>query len=662
MGQKKLKIKLTVLLVIVSLIFATLIGRLAYVQLMQTSQYKLQSEQNRIRMISIPPRRGDILDRNQQVLATSYPSYSITVANLGINMDDVYERLIELLAEFDIELTVEEIKEEIRSKGYRRFESVPILNDVSFELVTLIKERQQELPGVDIKVNPRRVYPNDNLASHILGAVTQINQQQLEQYRQFDYRGGDPFGQAGLERIFEHIKYNDDEIGLRGQKGVRQVEVNASNRPIRELLTIPSVQGNNLVLTLDADLQRALEESLKEIIAMRAETENPKANAGAGVVLDVRTGEILAMASYPDINPNNYSREYPEHLQSDVQPLLNRAFQGAYAPGSTFKMITGIAALEAGINPNETVYCGGGYPGGIRCWSNHGSVDYYKAVAVSCNTYFQTMAVRVGPDKIYQVAKELGLGERTGIILPGEQAGLAPNTTWKRELNTVLINNRYERLYQELDDEYDALIAQAEDQEERDRLTREKSRRRQQLEAQYRIDFNFHTNWQPFDTYNMSIGQGSNNYTILQLANYAATIANGGTVWTPYLVDRIVSPRGEILKEYEPEALRQSNLSPEALEHTRRGMLAVAEPGGTAYWRFAHFPREIRVAGKTGTAQTGLARDSRDDYNGVFVGFAPYDEPEIAFAAIVEYGGGGGASAGRVAQAVFEEYFGLNEE
>ncbi|MGF7186164.1 penicillin-binding protein 2 [Desulfitispora alkaliphila] len=671
MNQKQIKTRLIALLTIVTLIFVVLIGRLAHVQLIQVDQYRLQSEQNRIRMISVPPRRGDVLATNGTVLATSYPSYSITVANLGTNMDDVYERLIDLLSDYGIELTVEQIKEEISSRGYRRFEPVPLLQDVPFELVTLIKERQQELPGVDIQVDPRRVYPNGSLAGHMLGYVMQINQNQLSQYREHDYRGGDPFGQTGLERVFEFMEINGQEVGLRGQKGVRQVEVNASNRPIRELLTIPSVPGNNLVLTIDSDLQEVLETALVETIELRAEVDNPKANAGAGVVIDVNTGAILAMASYPDMDPNDYdfinglSSERREYYNSDSSPLLNRVFQATYAPGSTFKMVPGIASLEQGTLATATNYCGGRYPApaGIRCLRAHGNIDYYRAMAVSCNTYFQDAGVKAGPEEMYRVATELGLGARTGIILPGEQAGLAPNPDWKEELNQILIDRRYENLFEQLEEEYKQLISEAEDQEEVERLIREQERRKRQLESEYRIDYNFHTTWHPFDTFNTSIGQGSNNYTILQLANYAATIANDGTVWVPRLVDKIVTPRGEIVKQFEPEVLNQADISSEALAETREAMRRVTQPGGTAYSRFAHFPSDVTVAAKTGTAQTGLARDDKNrDYHGMFVGFAPYDNPEIAFAGIIEYGGGGGTSAGLVAQAVFEQYFGLNED
>lgn len=669
MGKKQLQKRLTIFLVIISLIFSTLFVRLAYIQLVQTQQYKLQSEQNRIRMISIPPRRGDIITSDGHVLATSYAAYSVVVANLGHNMDYVYEHLIKLLAEVDIELTVEDIKEAIQAQGFRRYEAVPILRDVPFEVVNLIKERQEELPGIDIEVEPRRVYPNDHLAGHILGYVMEIRANQLEQFRQYDYRMGDPFGQAGIERVYEYLEENGQEIGLRGQKGVRQVEVNVANRPIRELLTIPAVPGNNLKLTIDYKVQRAMEEALETVINERAEKENPKANAGAAVAINPQTGAILGMASYPTMNPNDYDfingldpeqRDY--YADDKLKPGFNRTIQGAYPPGSAFKVVTGLAAVDQGINPKETVYCGGGYPNGIRCLRSHGPIDYFRALAVSCNTYFQSVAVKTGPDRLAEVAREFGLGKRTGIILPGEQAGLVPSPSWKNELNTVIINNRFERKYEELDKEYQELIANA-TVEEKSKLEREKDRKKRTLEAQYRIEFNFHTKWQDFDTYNTSIGQGSNNYTVLQLANLAATIGNGGYLYQPYLVDSIMDQNDRVVKKYEPTLIQKANVSKEAIEATKEGMLRVGQPGGTVYSRFYHFPSHIQISGKTGTAQTGLpADDSKKDYHGVFIGFAPYENPEIAWAVIVEYGGGGGASAGKVAQQFLEEFFGLNEE
>lgn len=671
MGHKRLKFKLLVLLTIISLIFAGLISRLAYVQLVQTQQYKLQSEQNRIRIISIPPRRGDIITNDGQVLATSYASYSIVTANLGRNMDHVYQHLVNILADNDVELSVEEIHEAIAAQGFRRHEPVRILENVSFELVTLIKERQEELPGIDIEVVPRRVYPNETMAGHILGYVTQINQNQLEQFRQYDYRMGDPFGQTGLERIYEFVEENDKEIGLRGQKGVRQVEVNVANRPIRELLTIPAVPGNNLVLTIDYNLQKAMEEALVTVIQERAENENPKANGGAAVAIDPRTGAILAMASYPEMNPNDFiagfsqeSETFAYYEDTLLKARSNRTIQEVYAPGSTFKMVTGMAALENGISPTATVFCGGGYPGGIKCWESHGSVDYYRAVQVSCNTYFQNVAVKVGPEEIARVAKEFGLGQPTGInLVPREVTGSVPDPDWKRELNSAIINRRYEARYENLDKEYEELLAEATTEQERSQLLRDKDRRRNALEAQYRIDYNFHTRWQPFDTYNTSIGQGSNDYTILQLANYAAAIGNGGYLYEPYLVDSIVDANGFPVKQYEPNLIREVNVSKETIEHTKEGMLKVTQPGGTAWRRFVHFPKHIQVAGKTGTAQASRpGANSAVDYDGFFVGFAPYDEPEIAIAVVVEFGGGGGASAGMVTQLVLEEYFGLNQD
>jgi penicillin-binding protein 2 len=397
--------------------------------------------------------------------------------------------------------------------------------------------------------------------------------------------------------------------------------------------------------------------------------ENPKANGGAAVAIDPRTGAILAIASYPKMDPNDFikgfsqdSEIYEYYEDKLLKARSNRAFHEVYAPGSTFKMITGMAALENGISPQTTVFCGGGYPGGIKCGEAHGSVDYYRAVQVSCNTYFQSVAVRTGADKIAEVALDFGLGQRTGINLRGEAAGNVPSPAWKKELNEAIINRRYGARYEALNKEYEELLKGAATEQERNKLQRDKDQRRRAIESQYRIDYNFYTRWQNFDTYNTSIGQGSNDYTILQLVNYAAAIGNGGYLYEPYLVDSIVDPNGEIVKKYEPTLIREVSVSKETIEHTKKGMLMVTQPGGTAWRRFIHFPKDIQVAGKTGTAQASRpGADSKVDFDGFFIGFAPYEKPEIAIAVVVEFGGGGGVSAGVVTQLVLEEYFGLNK-
>jgi penicillin-binding protein 2 len=281
-------------------------------------------------------------------------------------------------------------------------------------------------------------------------------------------------------------------------------------------------------------------------------------------------------------------------------------------------------------------------------------------MAHSCNTYFQEMGRRAGKDEIINIAEQFGLGSKTGIDLPQESSGLLPTPAWKKELNALLINRKYDTLRNELESKYNSLINQASSDEERSKYEKEYKNEKARLEAYYNIDYNFDTKWQAFDTFNMSIGQGSNDYTPIQLANYVATIANGGELMEPYVVSKITTHEGKVVKQFKPQVVHNVNVSPDTLAETKRAMLAVTQPGGTAAFLFSNFPANIQVGAKTGTAETGRQGDNpKKEFHGVFIAFAPFDNPEIAFAGVVEYGYSGGTSAGLVAKAVFEQYFGL---
>jgi penicillin-binding protein 2 len=261
------------------------------------------------------------------------------------------------------------------------------------------------------------------------------------------------------------------------------------------------------------------------------------------------------------------------------------------------------------------------------------------------------------------MGKQFGLGMKTGSPdILGEEAGILPSPEWKKAISDILVKRRFENRRDNLEKKYQTLRGEARTFEEFQELDRQKNRELANLEAQYRIEYNFETNWHPFDTYNTSIGQGSVNLTILQLANFTAAIANGGTRYVPYLIDKILSPQGDVVVDYEPEIAGVAEVSAKTLEEVIKGMHDVTRPGGTAYYLFREFPPNVTVAAKTGTAQTGrVGDDKRKDFHGVFVAFAPVENPQIAFAGLIEYGRTGGASAGYVAKAVFEEYFGLNK-
>jgi len=677
MGEKMMEKKeqarrLNVFVVLLVVIFAALISRLFYLQVIQNQQFQQLSESNRLRLITIPARRGDILDKKGRVLATSEPVFVILFTpSDNIDADSVAAKLADVIG--DPEITKESILETIKQQT-RKYAPVEIARlpyeAKGWEVVSRLEENRMFLPGVSIEEYPQRIYPNGPLAGHILGYVGKINEQELEENRQYQYGIQDWIGKSGVERFAELIRYDQGNvIGLRGKDGVRQVEVDASNHRIQELTSIEPVSGHNVVLTIDTDLQKTMEESMDAVIADLQKT-NPKAMAAAAVLIDVKTGAILAAASRPSINPNDFvDGSYPEkkdyYNNSAKKPMFNRVFQGTYPPGSTFKMITGMAALESGVKPSERVTCRGRYwiAPYIKCWSVHGTVDFYKALGGSCNTYFQEAGRRAGIDKVSEIAREFGLGEKTNTLgVLNESSGTLPEPQWKRDLYDPIVEKQYEEKRKQLEEELANTLSGLKNEEEKKEARKKYENKKAILEAQYKIDYKFYTTWQPYDTFNTSIGQGSNNYTVIQMANYVATIANGGNRYRPYLIDRVVTPSGQVVQQYKPELLNKVSVSQENLAVVRRAMKTVTDPGGTSYSLFKDFPPNIGVAAKTGTAQTGRTGDRKNkDFHGTFVAFAPYDNPEIAFAAVVEYGESGGGSGGYIAKAVFEEYFGLNK-
>ncbi|HBT20407.1 MAG TPA: penicillin-binding protein 2 [Peptococcaceae bacterium] len=671
--KREQDLRITVYFFLVAFVFFILVSRLFYLQIIHNQQFKQLSESNRLRLIQIPARRGDILDSKGRVIATSVPVFSISITpSEDLDLEKVAEKLADIIDESEI--TPEKIIETVK-KQPRRYEPVEIARlkwgEKVWEIMARIEENRKELPGVSIEEQPLRYYPHGELLGNILGYVGKISEDELEKYSMYKYSMQDWIGKTGIERFAELIRYKDGRIiGLKGQDGVRQIEVDANNRKIQELVSISPTPGYDVVLTIDLDLQQALEKAMDEVIA-DVKKANPKAMAGGAVVLDVRTGKILAAASRPAVNPNDFvdgsfSEKRDYYNDPKKRPLYNRVFQATYPPGSTFKMVTAMAALEKGVNPQDSVICRGAYwrPPHIKCWDVHGRVNLYSALAKSCNTYFQEAGRRAGIDKIVEIAKEFGLGEKTNTLgILNESSGILPSPQWKKKQYQSIIENKYKAELDALKEEYDSMLEKADSAEEQEEIKQEYESRRKILESQYEIDLNFYTKWQPFDTYNTSIGQGSNNYTIIQLANYVATIANGGKRYRPYLIEKVVSPEGRVVLEYKPELINKVKVSDEILAHVRRGMKAVTEPGGTAYFLFSDFPANIGVGAKSGTAQTGRSGDRKDkDFHGVFVAFAPYDNPQIAFACIIEYGESGGSSAGRVAKAVFEEYFGLNDK
>lgn len=495
------------------------------------------------------------------------------------------------------------LKNKLRGQGYR---PVRLKTDVDFQTVAEIEERR--LPGVVIEVEPMRNYLYGNTASHIFGYVGEINQEELEASKDKGYRPGDLFGKMGLEKVLESY--------LKGIDGGQQVEVTASGKPIKVLGQKEPIPGHSVTLTIDIKLQQIAENKLKEQL-LKLQTDKykpfPNAKRGAVVALNVKTGEVLAMASIPDFDPNMFARgitqkEWEEISKNPLNPMVNLAIAGTYPPGSVFKMVTATAALEEKVtNENEFVRDTGVYWTILpkRCWraGGHGMVNMVRALAESCNIYFYEMGRRLGIDNIEKYAKLYGLGSITGIELPGEKPGQVASREYKK--------NTFTRP----DDKI----------------------------------------WYPAETLDAAIGQGYNSFTPIQIANYVAAIANDGVWMKPHLIKSIEDPDGNIVLEKNPEIGGQLDFSKDTFRIIKEGMRAVTLPGGTAYSVFADFP--ISVAGKTGTAEWDVTKDP----HGWFVAFAPYEDPEIAVAVFIEQAGSGGTTGGPVARAIFEEYFHLTE-
>ncbi|KUG02944.1 penicillin-binding protein 2 (pbp-2) [hydrocarbon metagenome] len=669
MKAEELDKKLKVYTYIVILLLTLLGVRLAVVQLFNNETYQTQAKENRIRLLPIKAPRGEIYASNGEVLATNEIVYSLSLSYLGLSKQEtVIDNLLIILEDYYPEITREYIEEKVELQKYRLYEPITLIHDISWDLVVKLEENRQTLPGVSIVVEPLRSYPRAELAGHILGYIHSIDEDELQNSEDAEYSINSLIGKSGIEKQYESV--------LKGSDGARSVEVDAQGRPIRDLVTLEPKQGNNLYLTLDMELQQVLQKSMENTLN-QLQKKYPKAKVGSAVVINVKTGEILAMTSspfmYPDDWKGNISSKRAEYYfpqteaYDPLQPgaITNRSTQATYPPGSTFKMITGMAALDKEVvNPlKDYVKCSGNYwiAPFIRCWSVHGNVNYYAALAGSCNVYFQEMGRRAGQEEIIRVAREFGLGSRTGIDLPYESKGLLPTPEWKNEINALLIDKKYSRLRQELDDKYNDLLNGVVDEEEINRLHKKKENEKIKLEAQYKIDYNFDTTWQAYDTFNMAMGQGYNDYTVLQMANYVAAIANGGYLMQPYLLSKIVSQNGEIIEKLEPQIMNETDVNPSTISETKRAMLAVSQPGGTAHFLFYDFPEQIGVGAKTGTAQTGRAGDDAlKEFHGVFVAFAPFDDPEIAFAGVVEYGYSGGESAGLVCRDVFKHYFGIS--
>ncbi len=656
--REELKNNLLILKILYFFVFAVLFGTLFKMQILDSEIYQTRADSNRMRLVGIQGPRGDIITSDGEVLVRDYPSFEVSLTYMDVvGADESLKTLVEILN--DPEITIESLREKIDENIYRSYEPIIIKRGLSIEEVSKIEARKSEIPGVRIIESPVRKNLYPGIASHILGFTSEISSE-LGQPGYENYRLGDLIGKFGVEKQYE--------LFLRGVDGYQQVEVNAKNRPVGFVDTKEAITGNNVVLTINFKLQKLLDESFDELLeTLQKNPRTAYAEQGAIVLMEVKTGKILAMSSRPN-DPVRYQ---------------NKVIQGRYIPGSTYKMITGLAALEyAKINPLEIIVNNGAYwePPYIKSIAPRGPYNYYSAIARSDNVYFQEMGRRAGIDNISKIGEEFGLHLPTGIDLPYESTGESvfqglPNAEKREEYfnwSRGVTNNRYEKRLADMELEYEQKIAAAASEDELKKLEREKTRDTNILKAQWQIDLNWNTSWHAADTFNVSIGQGRQNYTPIQLVSYVAQLANDGVRMRPYVVEKIVSADGQILQEYYPEVAGTTTVSQDSREKTIKGMIQATEPRGTAYSAFANFPSNIKVAAKTGTAQREINIESTDangetvvtkvfQSDGLFTAFAPADDPEIVFFGIVEAGNSGSGSAGKIAKILFEEYFGIGK-
>ena len=469
--------------------------------------------------------------------------------------------------------------------------------DVSIDCVTFIKEQQQDFQGIHIMVEPIREYTNGTLAAHILGRVGVMYKEEYEKLKEKKYNINDVIGKDGIEKYLEDY--------LRGRDGVSSVEHNIDGMMSRVLESQPPVPGNYAVLTIDARLQHALEKSLENtILRLQKTAKGAQARAGSGVVVDVNSGEILAIASYPTFDPAKFNELWGEMSRDPNRPMWNRAISGQYAPGSTFKVLSAFAALESGaISPTDTINCEGVYrvyaSSGYTpvCWiyssygKGHGRQNVTQAIENSCNYYFYEVGRRLGIDTLYEYGKKFGLGEYTGIELGGEAKGIFAGPEYREKIGSM---------------------------------------------------------WYPGDTLQAAIGQSDHLFTPLQIANYIATIANGGNRYKIHLVKSVKSyDGGTCVMENKPEVVEEIKSNWKNYKAIIDGMRRVSETG-TAASTFVNY--DIPVGGKTGSASV-----PNGEANGLFVAFAPFDDPQIAIAVVVEHAGSGSAIAS-VARDVIDAY------
>ena len=684
-NKKEINFRYNLITIFTYIVGVILIVQLFNLQIVNGAKYRQESNTRLTRESTLEAARGDILDRSGNILVTSSQKFNLELYKSKIDTETLNNSILKIVNvlekyevsytdsfpisinpfqftisddnlkkwkknnEIDENATAEEafyvfknkykisnqdvseirkiiaIRYAISIEGYSSTKSLTIAKDIPREAIAEFSENSDNYPGINISVQPVRLYKEGTLASHILGYAAKISDDEYKNLKD-DYDQNDLIGKTGIESLFE--KY------LKGKKGTKQIDMAVDGTTTAEVVEDEAVAGSNVILTIDSKLQKIAEEALKDNIEKIKNGGFGKvydAKGGSCVVMNVKTGEVLAMASYPDYNPQSFangisSEEWKSYNENTSYPLLNKCIQSAYEPGSIFKMVTAIAGLESGnISLTERINDTGVYKKygtDWKCWyytdyhTGHGYLNVIGAIQKSCNFFFYETADRMGIDTLDKYAKYFGLGTKTGIELPGEVSGNLASKEYVKSINE---------------------------------------------------------SWNPGDTINAAIGQGYNKFTPLQMVKYISMVANGGnkvdvsivksiqnadgTEVSKDEINKFVSEKLGISKDNESENI---TLNSEYVNAVKEGMRSVTSgEAGTAYARFKNF--NISVGGKTGSAEAGKDANGKDIVNAWFAAFAPYEDPEIAVVVMVENGGHGNYTAEAVRN-VMAEYFGMNTQ
>ncbi|MBF0100559.1 MAG: penicillin-binding protein 2 [Desulfobacterales bacterium] len=573
---------------IIFILFLILTIRLYYLQMINGSEYRNLSDNNCIRLQRIRPPRGLIFDRNGTLLVENRPSFDI---ELVLKDAKPLNKTIKHLANY-LQLPEDEILSKVdRYKSMPSYKPIPIKHDIDWNTLAVIEANRFNLPGISINVTPTRFYINDYSAAHLLGYLSEINTNELSLNKYQGLRLGDFVGRYGVEKAYE--KY------LQGEPGGRQVEVNSIGQVVKVLKTVHTNAGNNIVLTIDQQLQLKAEELLK-------------GKVGAVAAMDPSTGEILVMASNPSFNQNAFvtgftGEQWRQLISDSARPMENKVIQAEYPPASTYKIVTALAGLEEGVvDEHSTFFCPGYLNFGnrpFRCWKKwgHGTTNVFKALAESCDVYFYHVGIKLGVDRLAWYAKACGLNSPTGILLDHESKGLIPSALWKMQ--------------------------------------------------------RFKVPWQRGETLSIAIGQGYNLVTPIQMLVLVSAIGNGGTRYKPILHKSILNAEGKEIAKESPQILGKLPVSKSHLQYIQRGLWEVVNTDrGTAH-STARL-QQIEICGKTGTAQvfsqTHTKELKEEKSHAWFVAYAPATNPKIAVVVMIEHGEHGSSAAAPIAKEIIK--------